>query len=56
MNTGNMNEIIELQEHSAACIPDHDAIVVAQFRDAIKTELRRQYYRLRDLYDLMALM
>lgn len=51
-----MDEITEVTPHSAACPIDENAITIARFKDALKTSLSREYYRLKDLYDTMALL
>lgn len=51
-----MAEITEIAPRSAACHVDEHAMDIACFRDALKTEMQRQYYHLRDLYDTMALL
>ncbi|OXU29546.1 hypothetical protein TSAR_012453 [Trichomalopsis sarcophagae] len=56
MPTNNLNDIIDIQPHSAACIPDEHAMDMARFRDALKNEVGRQFFRLRDAYDTIALL
>lgn len=51
-----MAEITEIAAHSAACPVDEHAMNIERFRDALKTEMQRQYYRLRHAYDTMALL
>lgn len=51
-----MAEITEVTPHNVACPVDEQAMHIARFRDALKTEMNRQYYRMRDLYDIMLLL
>lgn len=48
------NELKVLHAHEACCFPDPDAEKKARFKHEIRMALERNWYKLKDLYDLHA--
>ena len=51
-----LNNIQVSRAHVPHCDPVPDAIIIAQFRDALKASLRNNYSPLKRLYDSMLLV